>query len=321
MSQPTACILVIGNEILSGKTQDANIQFLGFELAKLGIRLEEGRVVRDVPDAIMRHLNECRAKFTYVFTTGGIGPTHDDITAECVAHAFGVALVLERRSRRAPEARRPAAQRGAPEDGARAARLRARREPREQRAGISDRATCSCSRAFRASRARCSRAPCRCSLPASRFIRAAWTCILRESEFAEVLEGIQKQHPEVEIGSYPFNRDGQLRRDARRARHGQNLDRARDRADRYRDAGARRRDEAPGLAPARREHQRNAREQASPTEPLRLHEPDPEHAGDQEGRARAPKMQPRLVWRGRLPAADAPLFGFLGLGAADRAMQ
>jgi len=95
MSQPTACVLIIGNEILSGKTQDANIQFLGFELAKLGIRLEEARVVRDVPEAIVRHLNECRAAFTYVFTTGGIGPTHDDITAECVALAFGVELVLD----------------------------------------------------------------------------------------------------------------------------------------------------------------------------------------------------------------------------------
>ena len=93
MSQPTACILIIGNEILSGKTQDANIQFLGFELAKLGIRLEEARVVRDVPEAIVRHLNECRAKFTYVFTTGGIGPTHDDITSEWIAAAFGVPWV------------------------------------------------------------------------------------------------------------------------------------------------------------------------------------------------------------------------------------
>ena len=95
-NEPTDRVhLVIGNEILSGKTQDANIQFLGFELSKLGIRLEEARVVRDVPEAIVRHLNECRAKFTYVFTTGGIGPTHDDITAECVALAFGVELVLD----------------------------------------------------------------------------------------------------------------------------------------------------------------------------------------------------------------------------------
>ncbi len=99
--QPTACVLIIGNEILSGKTQDTNLQFLGFELAKLGIRLAEGRVVRDEPAAIIRHLNEARREFTYVFTTGGIGPTHDDITAECVAQAFGVPLELERRGRRA----------------------------------------------------------------------------------------------------------------------------------------------------------------------------------------------------------------------------
>ena len=93
--QPTACVMIIGNEILSGKTQDANLQFLGVELAKLGIKLVEARVVRDDPDIIVTQLNECRAKYTYVFTTGGIGPTHDDITAECVARAFGVPLVLD----------------------------------------------------------------------------------------------------------------------------------------------------------------------------------------------------------------------------------
>ena len=60
MSQPTACVLIIGNEILSGKTQDTNLQFLGVELAKLGIRLAEGRVIRDEPAAIIRHVNEAR---------------------------------------------------------------------------------------------------------------------------------------------------------------------------------------------------------------------------------------------------------------------
>ncbi len=90
----TACVLIIGNEILSGKTQDANLRFLGVELAKLGIKLVEARVVRDEFPAIIDHLNECRARFTYVFTTGGIGPTHDDITAEAVARAFGVELEL-----------------------------------------------------------------------------------------------------------------------------------------------------------------------------------------------------------------------------------
>ena len=87
---PTACLLVIGNEVLSGRTQDANIQFLARNLGALGIPLREVRVIPDVPDTIIGTVNEVRARFTYVFTTGGIGPTHDDITSECIAAAFGV---------------------------------------------------------------------------------------------------------------------------------------------------------------------------------------------------------------------------------------
>src|SRR5215471_18132276 len=86
----TACLLIIGNEILSGRTKDANLQFLALELNKLGVRLMEVRVVPDVEQTIVATVNEVRAKFDYVFTTGGIGPTHDDITSECVAAAFGV---------------------------------------------------------------------------------------------------------------------------------------------------------------------------------------------------------------------------------------
>ena len=87
---PTACLLVIGNEVLSGRTRDANIQFLAHGLGNLGIPLREVRVIPDVPEIIIGTVNEVRAKFDYVFTTGGIGPTHDDITSECVAAAFGV---------------------------------------------------------------------------------------------------------------------------------------------------------------------------------------------------------------------------------------
>ena len=89
---PTACLLVIGNEVLSGRTRDANIQFLATGLGNLGIPLREVRVIPDVADTIVATVNEVRGKFDYVFTTGGIGPTHDDITADCVAKAFGVAL-------------------------------------------------------------------------------------------------------------------------------------------------------------------------------------------------------------------------------------
>ena len=88
----TACVIVIGNEILSGRTRDANLHYLAERLAALGIRLAEARVIPDRIEAIAQTVNETRARYDYVFTTGGIGPTHDDITADAVAQAFGVAL-------------------------------------------------------------------------------------------------------------------------------------------------------------------------------------------------------------------------------------
>lgn len=88
----TACLLIIGNEILSGRTTDANLPYLAKRLNELGIRLKEVRVVSDSEPAIVKAVNETRAEYDYVFTTGGIGPTHDDITSGCVAKAFGVAL-------------------------------------------------------------------------------------------------------------------------------------------------------------------------------------------------------------------------------------
>ena len=94
-SPNTACVLIIGNEILSGKTQDTNLRFLGSELAQRGVHLTEARVLPDDKTEIINALNECRAKYTYVITTGGIGPTHDDITAECIATAFNRHLVLD----------------------------------------------------------------------------------------------------------------------------------------------------------------------------------------------------------------------------------
>jgi molybdenum cofactor synthesis domain-containing protein len=89
-ANPTACLLVIGNEVLSGRTQDLNIKFLATGLGAIGIPLREVRVIPDVADTIITTVNEVRARFDYVFTTGGIGPTHDDITAECISAAFGV---------------------------------------------------------------------------------------------------------------------------------------------------------------------------------------------------------------------------------------
>jgi molybdenum cofactor synthesis domain-containing protein len=88
----TAALLVIGDEILSGRTKDKNIGYLAESLIGIGIDLKEVRVVPDEEPEIVAALNALRARYTYVFTTGGIGPTHDDITAECVAKAFGVAI-------------------------------------------------------------------------------------------------------------------------------------------------------------------------------------------------------------------------------------
>lgn len=86
----TAAMLVIGDEILSGRTKDRNIGYLADMMTAIGIDLKEVRIVPDEEDAIVSALNEIRTRYTYVFTTGGIGPTHDDITADAVAKAFGV---------------------------------------------------------------------------------------------------------------------------------------------------------------------------------------------------------------------------------------
>jgi molybdopterin-biosynthesis enzyme MoeA-like protein len=208
MTQPTACALIIGNEILSGKTQDTNLQFLGFELAKLGIRLAEGRIVRDEPAAIIHHVNECRRAFTYVFTTGGIGPTHDDITAECIAQAFGVPLVLndtivetmKRSGRPLNEARLKMARipRGAELVENAASLPGFKIENVFVFAGIP-----SIARAMFAGAVPM-------LLKGTPILSESVDAYLREGDFAEALERIQRLHPDVEIGSYPFNRDGQL---------------------------------------------------------------------------------------------------------------
>ena len=88
----TAAILVIGDEILSGRTKDKNIGYIADHCTAIGIQLKEVRIVADEEDDIVSALNALRARWTYVFTTGGIGPTHDDITADAIAKAFGVTI-------------------------------------------------------------------------------------------------------------------------------------------------------------------------------------------------------------------------------------
>jgi molybdenum cofactor synthesis domain-containing protein len=99
MANPTAAILVIGDEILSGRTREGNAHFLAGELFARGIDLKEIRVVPDDEDEIIAAVNTLRARVSHVFTSGGIGPTHDDITADAIAKAFGVPLAVREDAR------------------------------------------------------------------------------------------------------------------------------------------------------------------------------------------------------------------------------
>ncbi|MBO9464374.1 competence/damage-inducible protein A [Tropicibacter sp. R15_0] len=99
MSNPSAAMLVIGDEILSGRTRDANMHFLAQEFTKHGIDLKEVRVVSDDKAAIIAAVNGLRAAYDVVVTSGGIGPTHDDITADCIAEAFGTGIDVQDEAR------------------------------------------------------------------------------------------------------------------------------------------------------------------------------------------------------------------------------
>ncbi|CAO4156405.1 ADP-ribose pyrophosphatase [Methylorubrum thiocyanatum] len=118
----TAAILVIGDEILSGRTKDKNIGTIADMLTEIGVDLREVRIVPDVKAEIVAAVNALRARYTYLFTSGGIGPTHDDITADSVAEAFGVGIDVD------PRARAMLLERHRPED-LNAARLRMARIP------------------------------------------------------------------------------------------------------------------------------------------------------------------------------------------------
>lgn len=207
----TAAVIIIGNEILSGRTRDANLPFLGRRLAELGINLSEASIIPDDEQTIIKTVNQFRKIFTYVFTTGGIGPTHDDISTVSVAKAFNIPLeknseavhylenyyepgtINEARLKMAyipvgakliknPVSAAPGFQLenvfvlpGVPEI------LQAMFE------GISDQLVG--------------------GLP---ILTRNISTDLRESTLAKGLEIIQKQHPEVAIGSYPYFRSGRL---------------------------------------------------------------------------------------------------------------
>jgi len=105
--QPSTAVIVIGDEILSGRTKDANLSCLAVKLGSIGIEIGEARFIPDDEDLIVATVNELRGKHTYVFTTGGIGPTHDDITADAIAKAFGTAIDVRSDARAILEAHYP----------------------------------------------------------------------------------------------------------------------------------------------------------------------------------------------------------------------
>ena len=203
----TAGVLVIGNEILSGRTQDVNLNHIAKALGEMGVRVREARVVPDVEDVIVAAVDDARARFDYVFTTGGIGPTHDDITAESIARAFDVPLVVsdaiaERiRGRPAP-----------PE--VMESRLRMARIPHG--AELIDNPTGG-PQGFRMGNvfvmagipAVMQAMLSTVTLEGGAVVRSrSVTAYLGESQVATGLTRIQAHHPDVDLGSYPFTRDG-----------------------------------------------------------------------------------------------------------------
>jgi molybdenum cofactor synthesis domain-containing protein len=207
----TAALIIIGNEILSGRTQDANLPYLAKRLNELGVRLSEVRVVPDVTERIVETVNACRSRFDYVFTTGGIGPTHDDITAAALAEAFGVPLTRD------PEAVRRLKEHYG-EGELNEARLRMALVP--EGAELVDNPV--------------SKAPgfvignvfvfagvprimqamfenIKYRLVGGAVVKSrAIAAFLLEGEIAAGLEQLQHRYPDLEIGSYPFLRAGRL---------------------------------------------------------------------------------------------------------------
>ena len=207
--QPTAAVLIIGNEILSGRTQDVNLVHIALELGEIGVRLAEARVVVDIEAEIVAALNALRQRYTYVFTTGGIGPTHDDITSASVAKAFGL-----------PFGRHPEAERRLlahfPPEKVNAARMRMAETP--EGAELIDNPV-SIAPGFRVENVyvmagvpsvmRSMFDGIKAKLQGGPRLRSkSLTVYSPEGEIAEPLASIQADHAAIDIGSYPFSRNG-----------------------------------------------------------------------------------------------------------------
>jgi len=205
-SQPTAVVVLIGNEILSGKTQDANLRFLAAELAQAGIALSEAIVIRDDHDTIVKTVRYYSERHTYVFTTGGIGPTHDDITAEAVAGAFDTHLELNAHAAAAIGGERS--------------------HPRMKMAMLPLGATLIDNPVSRAPGFRLHNVFVLAGVPTiaramfdavrpqltggAAIVSANADVYLKESDIAVPLTQIAAANTDVEIGSYPFSRDGRF---------------------------------------------------------------------------------------------------------------
>ena len=211
MQSPTACLIIIGNEVLSGRTQDKNLAWIATELNKLGIRLMETRIIPDIGQTIVTCVNSTRRQFDMVFTTGGIGPTHDDITSEFIAKAFNVPLV------RHPEAKALLEKHYPPEQI---------NEARMKMADIPEGATLIHNPVSAAPGYKMENVYVMAGVP--RIMQAMFdgikhsfaggapmlsvtvSAFITEGSIAEDLGRIQTQFPTVEIGSYPFVRQQKL---------------------------------------------------------------------------------------------------------------
>ena len=211
MPNPTAAMLVIGDEILSGRTRDTNTQYLANQLTEIGIDLREVRVVADQPHEIVAAVNALRPKFTYVFTSGGIGPTHDDITSDCIAKAFDVPISVREDARAIL-----ASNYENPETDLNEARLRMARIP--------EGATLIDNPISKAPGYRIGNVHVMAGVPyifeamlagviptlsgGKPLLSTSIRLDRREGDIAERLGQIAEEHPDVSIGSYPFVRDG-----------------------------------------------------------------------------------------------------------------
>lgn len=205
----TACLIIIGDEVLSGRTQDKNLAFLAQNLNEKGIPLMEARVVPDDEAAIIAAINDTRHRYSYVFTTGGIGATHDDITAACVAKAFGVPIV---RNSTAEKILRDHYKSDINDN-----RLRMADMP--QGAELIDNPV-SIAPAFKVGNVyvmagvpKIMQSMFANILPRlegnAKMLSKAVSSYATEGQFASELAALARQHPQVKIGSYPFaERDG-----------------------------------------------------------------------------------------------------------------